>query len=253
MQLLLDFAWIEATGLAAVRTTAFIFIAPPFSYGAFPARIKAVVAIGVALALSGTVAPGYESLDTGAFFLALTAQVVTGALLGFLVMTCFAVVQSAGGLIDVFGGFQLAQGFDPQMNVNGAQFTRLFQMIALALLFASNGYQLILAGLARSFAAIPVDGVLDLARPVELLVDTASQLLVAALQIAGPLLLVLFLADIALGLVSRVAPALNAFALGFPLKIILTFLLAGSVILALPAVVGALTDDATGLLIGGTR
>lgn len=253
MQLLLDFAWIEATGLAAVRTTAFIFIAPPFSYGAFPARIKAVVAIGVALALSGTVAPGYESLDTGAFFLALTAQVVTGALLGFLVMTCFAVVQSAGGLIDVFGGFQLAQGFDPQMNVNGAQFTRLFQMIALALLFASNGYRLILAGLARSFAAIPVDGVLDLARPVELLVDTASQLLVAALQIAGPLLLVLFLADIALGLVSRVAPALNAFALGFPLKIILTFLLAGSVILALPAVVGALTDDATGLLIGGTR
>ncbi|MDF2555926.1 MAG: flagellar biosynthetic protein FliR, partial [Microbacterium sp.] len=130
MQLLLDFAWIEATGLAAVRTTAFIFIAPPFSYGAFPARIKAMVAIGVALALSGTVAPGYESLDTGAFFLALTAQVVTGALLGFLVMTCFAVVQSAGGLIDVFGGFQLAQGFDPQMNVNGAQFTRLFQMIA---------------------------------------------------------------------------------------------------------------------------
>lgn len=253
MQLLLDFAWIEATGLAAVRTTAFVFTAPPFSYGAFPARIKAMVAIGVALALSGTVAPGYQSLGTGPFFLALTAQVVTGALLGFLVMTCFAVVQSAGGLIDVFGGFQLAQAFDPQMNVNGAQFTRLFQMIALALLFASNGYQLILAGLARSFTAIPVDGVLDLARPAELLVDTASQLLVAALQIAGPLLLVLFLADIALGLVSRVAPALNAFALGFPLKIILTFLLAGSVILALPAVVGALTNQATGLLIGGTR
>ncbi len=56
--MLLDFAWIEATGLAAVRTTAFVFTAPPFSYGAFPARIKAMVAIGVALALSGTVAPG---------------------------------------------------------------------------------------------------------------------------------------------------------------------------------------------------
>lgn len=251
MQIPLDFAWIEATGLAAARTTAFVFVAPPLSYGAFPARIKAMVALGVALALSGTVAPGYVSLGTGDFFLALTMQVVTGAALGFLVLACFAAVQSAGGLIDVFGGFQLAQAFDPQMNVNGAQFTRLFQMIALALLFASNGYQLILAGLARSFTAIPVDGVLDLARPVDLLVDTASQLLVAALQIAGPLLLVLVLADIALGLVSRVAPALNAFALGFPLKIILTFLLAGSVILALPAVVAALTDQAARLLIGG--
>jgi flagellar biosynthetic protein FliR len=249
----IDFAWLEATGLAAVRATAFLFLAPPFSYRAFPARVKAMLAVGLALAMSGTVAPGYEVLATGDFFLALAAQVVTGALLGFLVTLCFAAVQSAGSLLDLFGGFQLAQAFDPGMNVNGAQFTRLFQMVALALLLSSNGYALILAGMARSFSAVPVDGMLSLERPAELLVDTGAQLLLASVQIAGPLLLVLFLADVGLGLVSRVAPALNAFAMGFPVKIMLTLVLAGTVVLALPGVVSALTGDAVELLMGGVR
>ena len=57
----------------------------------------------------------------------------------------------------------------------------------------------------------------------------------AAVQIAGPLLVVLFLADAGLGLLTRVAPALNAFALGFPLKILLTLTLAAVVFVALPA------------------
>ena len=57
----------------------------------------------------------------------------------------FAAIQSAGSLIDLFSGFQMAQAFDPQMMVNGAQFTRLLQMAALALLFASDGYQLVIA------------------------------------------------------------------------------------------------------------
>lgn len=253
MYIPIDFAWLEATGLAAVRTTTFLVIAPPFSYGAFPARIKAMLGLGLALAVSGTVSATYESLDTAAFLGALVIQAITGGLLGMLVLVCFSAVQSAGSLIDVFGGFQLAQAFDPQMQVNGAQFTRLFQITALALLFASNGYQLILAGLVRSFTAVPVDGMLDLSRPAELLIDTVSQMMLAAVQIAGPLVLVLFLADVGLGLITRVAPALNAFAMGFPVKILLTFLLAGTVVLALPAIVSALAEDAFGLLTGGTQ
>ncbi len=62
------------------------------------------------------VAPGYENLDTGPFLSALVLQLVTGALLGFLVLLCFSALQAAGSLIDVFGlrfpAFQLAQAFD---------------------------------------------------------------------------------------------------------------------------------------------
>ncbi|WP_203135633.1 flagellar biosynthetic protein FliR [Microbacterium sp. JZ31] len=250
MHIPIDFAWLEATMLAAVRVTVFLMIAPPFSHGAIPARIKAMLGIGLALAIGTSVAPGYQPLDTAPFLGALVLQLVCGALLGFLVMAVFSAVQAAGSLIDVFGGFQLAQAFDPQSMVNGAQFTRLFQLTAVVLLFASDGYQLIIAGLARSFTAVPVDGMFDIAGPAELMTDVVGQLLLASVQIAGPLVLVLFLADVGLGLVTRVAPALNAFALGFPLKIALTLVLAGVVFVTLPGIVGALARDALGLMQG---
>lgn len=250
MSIPIDFAWLEATMLAAVRITAFIVIAPPFSYGAIPMRIKAMLAIALSLAMGGAVAPGYENLATAPFLGALTVQVLTGALLGFLVLVCFAALQSAGNLIDVFGGFQLAQAFDPQSMINGAQFTRLFHLAALALLFSSGGYQIILAGLARSFDAVPVDGIFEVAGPAQLLVEGVSQMVLAAVQIAGPLALVLFLADVGLGLITRVAPALNAFAMGFPVKILLTLLLAGMVFIALPGLVDALTTEALRMIRG---
>ena len=154
-------------------------------------------------------------------------------------MLVFSAVQSAGSLIDLFGGFQMAQAFDPQMMVNGAQFTRLFQMTALALLFASDGYQLVIGGLAGSFAALPLAGGIDLAQPVQAMIAAVSGMFLAAVQIAGPLLVVLFLADVGLGLLTRVAPALNAFSLGFPLKILITLTLAGFLFVALPRIVPA--------------
>jgi flagellar biosynthetic protein FliR len=166
------------------------------------------------------------------------------------VFIVFAAIQSAGGLIDMFGGFQLAQAFDPQMMINGAQFTRLFQMTALALLFASDGYQLIIGGLSRSFSALPIGVGIDLAEPAQAITAAVGQMFLAAVQIAGPLIVVLFLADVGLGLLTRVAPALNAFSLGFPLKILLTVLLAAVAFVVLPQIVASLTDDAVDAMLG---
>jgi len=245
-----DQSWLEAVMLAGVRMVAFLVVAPPFSYRAIPARVKAMLGVGLALAVAPRVTEGYEQLTTGPFVAALVLEALVGALLGFLVLVVFAAVQSAGSLIDLFGGFTLAQAFDPQSMVNGAQFTRLFQMTALALLFASGGHQLIIGGLTRSFTAFPLGLGLDLTHPVQVLTTLVSEMFLAAVQIAGPLCVVLFLADVGLGLLSRVAPALNAYALGFPLKILLTFVFVGGTVLALPGIVTALTGDAVDAVAG---
>ncbi|MFC3298281.1 flagellar biosynthetic protein FliR [Arthrobacter agilis] len=250
MEIELDQARIEATMLAGVRIVAFLVIAPPFSYKGIPARVKAMLAIGLALAVSPQVTDAYETGGTGQYIGALVLELVVGAALGFLVLVVFSAIQSAGSLIDLFGGFSLAQGFDPQSMVNGAQFTRLFQLTALTLLFASDGYQLIIGGLIRTFSALPLGGGLDLAEPAEALTNAVTGLFLAAVQIAGPLIVVLFLADVGLGLLTRVAPALNAFALGFPLKIFITLSLGSVVFIALPRVVSTLADKAAGLLMG---
>jgi flagellar biosynthetic protein FliR len=250
VELDLDFEWIEAVMLAGVRMVAFIVIAPPFSSNAFPLRVKGILALGLALAVSPVVAPGYVSPDTGGFVVALVLEFVVGAVLGFLVMLVFSAVQSAGNLIDLFGGFTLAQGFDPQLQVNGAQFTRLFQMAGLALLFASGGYQLIIGGLARTFTAVPIGGGIDLAAPLAAITAATGEMLLAALQIAGPLVVVLFLADAGLGLLTRVAPVLNAFAMGFPIKILLTLLLVPLLFVALPEIVNSVTKTAVDEMTG---
>lgn len=250
MELSVDADRLEATMLAGVRLVAFFVIAPPFSYRAFPGTVKVILGLGLAIGVAPRVAVGYESLETGPFLLALLTQLVVGLSLGFLVFLVFAAVQSAGALIDLFGGFTLAQAFDPQSQVNGAQFTRLFQMTALALLFTSGGYQLIVGGLVRSFDAVPLTGTFAVDGLASMLVTAMSQMFLATLQIAGPLVVVLFLADVGLGLLTRVAPALNAFQMGFPIKIGLTVLFAGALFMALPSVVSSLTGDAVEAITG---
>ena len=242
---------VGTTMLAGVRIAAFLVVAPPFASKAVPGQVKALLAIGLALAVAPRLGDA-TTTGTAVFLLDLVLQAVVGAALGFLVWLVFSAVESAGSLIDLFGGFQMSTAFDPLSMMNGATFARLYQSLAIALLVVSGGHQVVLAGLVRSFDALPLGTQPDLA----VLARTAGQgltdMVVAALQIAGPLLVVLFLADVGLGLLTRVAPALNAFALGFPLKILLAVSLGGMAILTLPGVVTGLVGDATGALRGVT-
>ncbi len=247
----LPLAGLEVVMLAGVRIAAFLVVAPPFAHRGIPGTVKAMIATALgllvaprALARGGPEVGTAIASGTARLLADLVLQVVVGAGLGFLVALVFAAVSSAGNLIDLFGGFQLAQAFDPMSMTNGAQFARLYQLSAVVLLFASGGYQLVVAGLVRSFDALPLGTPLDLAAMAQAVTDGLTGMFVAALQIAGPLVAVLFLADVGLGLLTRVAPALNAFALGFPLKILLTIVLGVSAYLALPEIVGALTEDA---------
>lgn len=250
MNLAFNLGTVEAIMLAGVRMAAFIIIAPPFSFRAIPARVKAMLAIGLAIAVSPQVVPGYRSGNTIAFLGDLVVQLLVGLSLGFLVMVIFSAIQSAGSLLDMFGGFQMAQGFDPQLNLNGAQLTKLFQMTALALMMSTGAYQLVLGGIAKTFTAIPLGASFDLNAVAENAVSAVSGMFVAAVQIAGPLAIILFLADVGLGLLTRVAPALNAFAIGFPLKILLTLSLGSVLFVVLPSVVESLTGQAVHLLVG---
>jgi flagellar biosynthetic protein FliR len=97
---------------------------------------------------------------------------------------------------------------------------------------------------------VPLTGAFAVDGLAHALVAAMSQMFLATLQIAGPLVVVLFLADVGLGLLTRVAPALNAFQMGFPIKIGLTVLFAGALFMALPSVVSSLTGDAVQAITG---
>lgn len=241
------FGPLEALALAMMRVTVFLVVAPPFSHRAVPGRVKAMLGAALALAL----APDdlVPSAHTGEFIGRALVEALTGAGLGILVLTLFATVQTAGRMIDLLGGFELGAAFDPLTMTQGGPFGRLYQFAAVVLLFVSDGYQLVVLGISRTFDLVPLGIGLDPGALGVALTGSLSQMFLAALQVAGPLMAVLFLADVGLGLLTRVAPALNAFALGFPLKILITLTLSSVAILALPAVISWLVGDAMARLL----
>lgn len=228
--------------LASLRAAAWLVLAPPFSSRAVPATVKALLSVAIALPLVGSLAStGAVITGTADLVTAATVQVVVGAGLGFACQVLFAAVQAAGDLLDVVGGFALGAIYDPLMGANAAVMGRIYQTTALALLFATNGHLVVIKGFLRTYELLPLDATADVgaftATLGSAIVAGVGQFLLATLQIAGPLLGALFLADVALGLLTRIAPALNPFQIGFPMKIMLTLLLVGAGVSVLPDVV----------------
>jgi flagellar biosynthetic protein FliR len=95
---------------------------------------------------------------------------------------------------------------------------------------------------------LPLDAAMNFGKLGELLTHGVVTMFVASLQIAGPLIAVLFLADVGMGLLTRVAPMLNVFSLAFPAKILLTLVLVGMSFPLLPTVVDGLTDRSVELV-----
>ncbi|GAA0950371.1 flagellar biosynthetic protein FliR [Virgisporangium aurantiacum] len=241
--------------LASVRALAWLIAVPPFNSRLVPARVKAIVSVAIALPLAPMLVDSAPpTSDTGRFLGAILEQVVVGASLGFVTALFFAAVQAAGSMIDLFGGFSVAFAFDPFANSGTAVFGRFYNILATALLFATDGYAMIVRGFATSYRTLPIGGVFSWEGLARLLTTGVDQMFLAALQIAGPLVAVLFCTDVALGLLTRVAPGLNVFSLAFPLKIALTLTVAGTALVLLPHAFTGLIDRAVRAvldLIGG--
>jgi flagellar biosynthetic protein FliR len=252
VNLQLPTAELTALLLASMRAAAWLVISPPFSAGALPSQIKALLSIGIALPVVPSLVAGVPALNTAGMMVCVAEQVVLGTALGFLTSMLFAAVKAAGDLIDLFGGFSIAFAFDPlgaSGNGGGGVFGRFYNVLATTLLFATDGHQLVLRGFTTSYKVLPLDGSLSLHNLQHLVTTGMTEMFTAAIQIAGPLIAVLLCTDIGLGLLSRVAPALNAFSLGFPLKILLTLGGAGLALTLLPQALRTIVEHAVRLVL----
>jgi len=224
------------------RIRRFAYNPPPFSTRTIPSRVK----VGFAFALALAAAPqlGDQRIpvnDTAAFVGAIVLQVVAGVLLGFLAMLILSSLQAAGSLIDLFGGFTMDSSYDPLSNAQSSVFGRFHQLMATTLLFAIDGHLILVRGFLASFDAVPAETIQwnGLAR---LVTQDVGVFFLAAIEMAGPLVAVMFVSEVALGMLSKAAPQMNVFQLGFPLKIFLTLLLIGGTFTAMPEALGALVE-----------
>jgi flagellar biosynthesis protein FliR len=236
---------VPATTLAALllgtaRATGFVLMAPPFNNKSIPGPVKAAFALALSVVMSTRIAASLPAPTAGYLIVTTLTEVVIGAALGFVVQVFFTAVQMAGDLIDVTGGFSLQPAYDPLAMTQNATIGRLHYLLAITLLFTSGGHLLIVKGFATSYVGLPVGGDVPTDQLAAVIIKAFSMMFLAALQIAGPMVAVLLLADVALALLSKAAPSLNIFAFGFPVKILLTLTLLGLTFPLLPPALDAL-------------
>jgi flagellar biosynthetic protein FliR len=234
--------------LASIRITAWLAIAPPFATGGVPRTVRVMLAVGLALAVSNTARAHAPAAEVGPLVTSAFEQLLIGTSLGFLTRLLFSAVEAAGALIDLTGGFSLAFAYDPLSASTTSVFGKFYGLLTTTLIFATNAHLVILQGFLRTFSSLPLDGTMSLAHLDAELVHGVTAMFVAALQIGAPLIAVLFLADVALGLLSRISPQLNVFQVSFPLKIMLTLGLVGLSFTTMPRIVTGLGNTAAELM-----
>ena len=227
--------------LASVRIVSWLAIVPPFSSRAVPAMAKVVLSLGLAFAVTPAMA-GDIPVSFWALAVNVVTQVLIGAGMGFVTYLLFQAIATAGSLIDLFGGFALAQGFDPLGLTMNTVFGKFHQMLATMLLFGTGGHLLVIGGLLRTFHFLPLGTSPDVGNGTDILITAMGMFFTTAVQIALPMIAVLFVADLGLALLTKVAPQLNAINVMFPAKIGLTLLLLGLSFPVLPEAMTRLVD-----------
>jgi flagellar biosynthetic protein FliR len=233
--------------LAMLRVVGWLVVAPPFAGRAVPAPLKALLAVGLALPVLPTVRADLPPLELGPFLAAAVVQLLVGLGLGFVAHLLFLAFRTAGDIVDNLGGFALATAFDPTNQTQASVIGRFQGMVAATLLLVTDGWLVVWHGFFRSYEVLPVDAPYDARAFALAATDGLGSMMLAGVQIAAPMIAVLFVADVGLGLATRIAPQLNAFATAFPLKILLTITLIGYTFVALPDAVAGTAD-----VIGGT-
>jgi flagellar biosynthesis protein FliR len=233
-------ATLAALLLATVRASGFVIMAPPFNSAAIPAAVKGALAMALAIVVFPHISGDLPAITAGFLIVSAVTEALIGAALGFVIQVLFTAVQLAGDLIDLSGGFSLQPAYDPLSLTTHSSIGKLHYMLATTLLFTSGGHLLLVRGFVTSYEGLPVGGSMPTDQLGSTLVTVFSMMFLAALQIAGPMVAVLLLADVALALLSKAAPSLNIFAFGFPVKILLTLTLLGLTFPLLPPALDAL-------------
>jgi flagellar biosynthetic protein FliR len=215
-----------------------VFIqAPIFNSRSFPFFAKTAIAIWISIVI-WFVTPIYQTLPESLFgiILALIFEVGIGFIIGFIVNIIFIAIQSAGEIMDLQMGLSVATALDPVFGAVISVIGRLAFFIALIIFITADGHHLILSAFHQSFTALPVGKMANFSSPnlAMQIIELGSTLWLTAIKLAAPAVLLIFISDFTFGIVSRVAPQVNVFMLGFQVKPSLGLL---GILLSLPFIV----------------
>lgn len=226
-------AFIQTVTLASLRIGPTLAGAGPFALMRIPASIRVFLALGLAAGAVAVAPPGSLSTidQTSDFVTAAASELLIGLILATTLHITFGAIQLAGRVIDIQAGFGLALVADPNLRGQMPLIGTLMAYAAAIVFFTTDGVSNLILLWTQSFRSLPVGTPLP-ELPVDTLIGLIGTVHVMALGLAGLILLVLFLIDAGVGVMSRTLPQMNVLVLGFQIKTI-------AVLLLLPVVIPA--------------
>lgn len=210
--------------LVMFRISAFFFSSPIYSFRGVPAQLKIGLAFFASLLTFMTLDIGTIAFD-GYYILMIIKEVLIGLLLGFTASLFFTIVQVAGSFIDLQMGFMMAKLIDPITGGQSPVMANLKFFIATLLFLAVDGHHMLLRAMMRSYQWVPIDHTIfthiHSGAVSQFLIYSLSMMFVLAFQMIAPLIVVLFIVDVAMGILARTAPQFNLFVVGIPLKLLI--------------------------------
>jgi flagellar biosynthetic protein FliR len=227
--------------LVLARVSPLFLLAPPFSSSMVPVRARMIIAVAIAIGLSPLALHGQAiPADVMKIVTLALKEIVVGLGFAFCIACLFAAVDAAGSMIDTQIGLNFGSLINPVDNTQSGSMSQLYSMVGILVFIVIDGEAWVIRGLSRTYELVPMLSMPSIDKLTAAVSSAFAGIFTAALEVAAPVLLALILTDVAFGVVSRVVPQMNIFAVGFPAKIIVGLLVVAA---ALPFMGGWLYDQ----------
>jgi flagellar biosynthesis protein FliR len=216
--------WVSRLWWPILRVSGFVLAAPTLSDTVIPGRIKIVMSLALAFLMAPLVQiPPALSIFSAAGLLAAVQELLIGVSIGMVVQLTFEALMFAGQTISLTMGLGFATLVDPQRGANTTVIGQMFMIFGILTYLAINGHLVLLGALAQSFQTLPI-GAAHIDKGFLLAVaQWGARVFESGLLIALPAIIALVIVNLALGVVTRAAPQLNLFGIGFTITLMCGF------------------------------
>ena len=217
-----DIKTLEYFLLILVRISCFVFVAPFFGAKEVPGRVKVGLSVFVTLLIFNFVPVESSSYDNEiGYAILVLKEGITGLLIGFAANICNSIILYAGTIIDMDIGLSMAMIFDPSTGSQVSVTGNLYSKFILLMLIVTNMYQFILRALIDTFSLFPLGGqVFQMDELLVSMVKFCGDLFAIAFRIVLPVFACIMILNVILGIMAKVAPQMNMFAVGIQLKLL---------------------------------
>jgi flagellar biosynthetic protein FliR len=213
-------AWLISFIWPLTRILGLIMVAPAFGHRSVPGRVKIGLGVFITLIVAPTLPPMPDvGLGSWHGLFILVQQLLIGIAIGFAMRIAFAAVEAAGEIIGLQMGLGFASFFDPQSAGQTLVLARFMNLLAVLVFLSVNAHLLLLGILVESFQSLPISHQPLSAGGFHNVAAYGSTVFSTGLQLALPLIAILLMTNLALGILTRSAPQLNIFAIGFPITL----------------------------------